>query len=223
MNLLKTTGFPLLIMLAFVFSAITFQSCNPDDCEDTEETCDTCMVVYKPNIYIYPEQELFLNITLDFPKGGGVVASIPEYGNGWEVTVDTAGKIDNKYDYLFYESEQPDVWQMNKGWCIKTENLTNFFTQNLSEYGFKGREINDFNEYWIPRFQNSDYYIFYPQTNELIDSVIELSFSEKPDNILRLFYVVHESDEDISEDLLQPSINPFSRDGFFVTEWGVIL
>lgn len=221
MKFLKTFALPLWVLLAFMASTTIFQSCNPDDCDEEIKPCDSCAVVYKPNIYIYPEQETFLNVQLGFPKGGGVIASIPEYGNGWNVTVDTLGKIDKKYDYLFYESEQPDVWQTQKGWCVKTENLSEFLTQNLNNYGFKEREINDFIEYWIPRFQQTDYYIFYPQTSTIINKVIELSFSEKPDNVLRLFYVVQESNKTIQLD--PPLINTFNREGYFVSEWGVVL
>lgn len=224
MKLLKNPAFTIFILSFLTIFAFSFQSCSPEDSEDDERTiCDTCAMVYKPNIYIYPEQEVQLLVSLSFPKGGAVTLSIPEYNGGWDVTVDTLGKIDNEYGYLFYESEQPDVWQMQDGWCIERENLQVFFENNLSSYGFSGREITDFTEYWIPRFQDSEYYTVFPQTETLINSVIELSFSETPDNILRLFYVVSESDEDISDQLNKPSIASFNREGYFVTEWGVIL
>ncbi|MCK5729455.1 MAG: hypothetical protein KAH68_00185, partial [Draconibacterium sp.] len=94
---------------------------------------------------------------------------------------------------------------------------------NLTIYGFEGKEIKDFTDYWIPRFITSDYYVIYPQNNEIIDSVIELNISQTPKNILRLFYVVQESNNDISNNLEEPSIDSFSRERFFVTEWGVVL
>lgn len=222
MKIIKTVILPIVTILTISFSSILFQSCNPDDCEENEPwVCDSCFSVDKPNIYIYPEQKTFLNVTLNYPKGGEVIASIPEYGSGWNVTVDTSGQIDGKYDYLFYESEQPDVWQMDQGWCIKTENMASFFTQNLGAYGFKGREIDDFNEYWIPRLRRAEYYMLFPQTNEIINSVIQLNFSETPDNILRLFYLVQESDVNVS--IEAPEIGAFNREGFFVTEWGIVL
>uniref|UniRef100_UPI00321779CC hypothetical protein n=1 Tax=uncultured Draconibacterium sp. TaxID=1573823 RepID=UPI00321779CC len=217
----KTTLLPIVLFLILSLPAMIFQSCEPDDCDDENNFCDTCIKVLKPNIYIYPERELQLDVSINFPRGGAVTLSIPEYGNGWSISVDTFGKIDDKYDYLFYESEQPDVCQMNKGWSIKQDSLTMFFTQNLKEYGFKGREIDDFIEFWIPRLKDSEYYQVYPQTNTIIDSVIELTFSEMPDNILRLFYLIEESNANTS--LQVPQINAFKREGFFVTEWGVIL
>jgi hypothetical protein len=222
MQLSKTIVFPIFVILVFVFSTTLFQGCNPDDCDDEiPSTCDTCIQLLKPNIYIYPVEEIRVNVWLTFPKGGAVTVSNPEYENGWYVTVDTTGNIDGKYDYLFYESEQPDVCQMKKGWCIKKDNLTQFFRENMSEYGFNCHEIDDFNEYWIPRFNSANYYLLYAQTNEIMDSVVKLNLSETPDNILRLFYVVKESDNSIL--LEAPEISVFNRTGFFVTEWGVIL
>ncbi|MDB4582268.1 hypothetical protein N9164_03880, partial [Draconibacterium sp.] len=205
MKLIKLVSFPLELLFTITFLGTFFQSCEPDDCEDKNVVpCDTCIRVLKPNIYIYPEEEILLSVSLDFPQGGEVIASIPDYGNGWDVNVETSGRIDGKYDYLFYESNQPDVWQMEKGWCLKKENLAEFFTNNLTVYGFEGQEIENFIEYWGPRFNTANYYLIYPQTNTLIDNVIELNFSEKPDNVLRLFYLVKEIDIDISEDLEIP-------------------
>lgn len=221
MKTFKSIFLPACFLILSVSLSTLFYGCNPDDCDDEEETCDTCMIAYKPNIYLYPESETVFDVQLHFPKGGGVITSIPTYGTGWTVSVDTAGIIDGKYDFLFYESEQPNVWQTEKGWCVKTEDLTTFFTLNLNEYGFKGREIDDFIDYWIPRFVTAEYYIIYPQTKEVIDDVIELSISDTPDNILRLFYLIEESNTSITIDT--PIINAFNRYGFYVSEWGVIL
>ncbi len=223
MKTFKSTFLPFLAVLLFSIPLLMLQSCDPEDCDDDENDngCDTCIQVLKPNIYIYPKQEVLLNVQIDFPRGGNVIASIPDYGNGWTVTVTPDGKIDGQYDYLFYESEQPNVFQTEKGWCIKTEDLDEFFRQNMAGFGFQGREINDFTEYWIPRLQNSEYYLMYPQTSQIIDEVIVLTFSETPDNIQRLFYLIQEADSAI--EMEAPEISSFNREDFFVAEWGVIL
>lgn len=223
MKSIKFLTYSLFTILTIVSLSCLTQSCNSDDCDDEEETCDTCIVAYKPNIYLYPEKETFLKVELSFPKGGGILTSIPEYGNGWSVSITPDGKINQQYDFLFYESEQPNVWQTQEGWCVKKQNLTEFFSNNLTDYGFTKREIEDFNAYWIPRLQNADFYVVFPQTKERIEQVIEMSLSETPDNFLRLFYLIHESGEDISEQLETPVITNFYRSGFVVTEWGVIL
>lgn len=223
MKTFKTFLLPFFFLNCLLLSSIYFQSCNPDDCEEEEEIQDTFPIALKPNIYIYPEEEIFLSVTLDFPEGGNVIASIPEYDNGWSFTVNTDGIIDNEFEFLFYESSQPDVWQMGKGWCVNRTKLSEFFTNSLSKFGFEGREIEDFIDYWLPQFQTSEYYCFFPQNKAILDRVIKLNFSTEPDNILRLFYVVENTETDKSADLIVPEIEEFSRTGFFITEWGVIL
>ncbi len=218
MKTTKILGLPLLILFYMIFS-VPFQSCEPDD---DEEECDTCNMVYKPNIYIYPTEQIDLSVKLNFPLGGEIVTSIPEYGTGWDINVDTSGLINNSYTYLFYESTQPDIWQRNYGWIVQTDKLESFFRQNMIDYGFNGREIDDFIEYWIPRLKNYPLYSICPQTKRIIDDVIQLDFSKQPENILRLFYVIKGQNQ-LQDKLTEPTIDDFKREGYFVTEWGVIL
>jgi hypothetical protein len=197
-------------------------TCKDSTCFEDLDTIDH-PVVYKPNIYIYPKSKIQLTVKIDFPLGGNVVKSIPEYGNGWNVTVSPNGEIDNKYTYLFYESEQPNIWQNESGWIIKKTDLQAFFETNLKSYGFSNQEIKDFTDYWIPRFNSYEYFTIYPQTNELIDKAISINYSVVPDKILRLFYVVKTSQDLPLVKLKQPIIKPFERTGYYITEWGVIL
>ena len=110
------------IAITYLITTSTFQSCKKDDVE-----CDTCVVAYKPNIYLYPIEKTQLKVNLEFPKGGKVIKSIPEYGKGWNISVDTNGIISESYSYLFYESSQPNIWQREYGWTIKVEELEFFF------------------------------------------------------------------------------------------------
>jgi len=208
----KSLAFSLLFII-YLMIALPFQSCDPDD-RDRE--------VYKPNIYIYPIEKIELTVKLDFPKGGKILTSIPEYGTGWNVLVDTNGLIDNTYSYLFYESIQPDVWQRKKGWISETDDLESFFRKNLSDYGFECREIDDFIEHWIPRLDDYKYYSIYPQTKSIIEEVILLDFSKQPDNMLRLHYFISGHNQ-LPDALTPPTIDRFNREGYFVTEWGVVL
>ncbi|MDX8340942.1 PKD domain-containing protein [Draconibacterium sp. IB214405] len=176
------------------------------------------VMVYKPNIYLYPQEELDICLDVSFPMGGEITASIPEYGNQWCVTVDTDGKIDGEYDFLFYESSQPNIFQHEKGWCVKQSELTAFFETNLEAYNFAPAEIDDFLECWIPQLSENEYYLIYPQTNEIIDQVIAFDFSVNPNHINRLFYGFKGTDEFTT--LEEPEIVSFARDGFTVMEWG---
>ena len=219
MNTIKKFGLSLLFIICLII-ALPFQSCEPEVIDVTE--CDTCIVAYKPNIYIYPQNNIQLTVNLGFPLGGEIITSIPEYGTGWNVFVDTTGLIDNKYSFLFYESIQPDIWQNNYGWITKKSELESFFRKNMADYGFRGKEIDDFIDYWIPRLQNYSFYSIYPQTAKLIEFVIKLDFSKEPDNLLRLFYVIKGHNQ-LQDKLIEPTIDNFKREGYYTTEWGVIL
>lgn len=184
---------------------------------------DTSLVfVEKPNIYLYPQTTCNLSVALEFPRGGSVIQSIPLYSGGWNVSVEPSGKIDRQYDYLFYESKIPDVYQYNSGWIVSRDTLTSFFSNNLLLIGFNKRETSDFIEYWIPRLIDYPYYYIYPQFADEIGKVICLKFSESPDNVLRLFYII-QGTTNKGRMLPAPTIPQFKRTGFAVTEWGVIL
>jgi hypothetical protein len=182
---------------------------------------EECLIALKPNIYLYPTVVTDLSVFLSFPQTGQVTVSIPEYSKGWHVRVDPNGKIDNAYTYLYYESAQPDVWQKKQGWSVAKTDLEAFFIANLKEYSFSQTEINDFTEYWLPILTEYPYFQIFPQNNDIIDPVIKLSIFRSPDNIQRLFYYIEGVEQ--KTDLPVPLIDKtFSRQGFYVTEWGVV-
>lgn len=180
-------------------------------------------VALKPNIYIYPTEKMQLSVNLSFPLGGNILTSIPEYNSGWNISVEPSGEIDNEYTYLFYESAQPSVWQTKAGWQVQKTGLTQFFTTNMTSYGFNKQEITDFIDYWIPLLVDKEYYTIYPQTNKEIDQAISINFSTSPDKIMRLFYFIEGFDKKPKHELEEPVIPSFERTGFYVTEWGVLL
>jgi hypothetical protein len=180
------------------------------------------VVVMKPNIYLYPQTARTLSVALEFPLGGSVIQSIPLYSNGWKVNVEPSGKIDQQYDYIFYESKNPDAYQYGSGWIVGKDTLTSFFSNNLLLDGFSEREKDDFIEYWIPRLVDHPYYAIYPQFAGEIEKTIQLKISESPDNMLRLFYII-KGTMNKDQTLSVPTIPQFKRNGFVVTEWGVIL
>lgn len=179
------------------------------------------VTVKKPNIYLYPTEPAKINLSLNFLKGGRLIKSIPKYPKKWQdISVKTDGKINSRYDFLFYEVGMRDTWQYSHGWVVKRENLSLFFRLNMEEYGFNKAEIDDFMAYWIPKLNTAEYYAVYPQTSTEIDPVIQIQCDPEPDSVLRLFYVFREMGGFV--DLPQPFIRYFLRDGFVLTEWGGI-
>ena len=190
--------------------------------EPTPKPTDTShVVVYKPNIYLYPQIKSVVSVKLEFPYGGTIIASIPDYLGEWRIEAEPTGKIENQYDYLFYESDTPDLYQYNSGWIVSRDSLFTFFKNNLSVTGFKESEISDFTMYWVPRLTNHKFYIIYPQYTDDINKVIKLKISPLPDNTIRLFYVI-KGTETNGINLATPIIPNYKRDGFVVAEWGVV-
>jgi len=179
-------------------------------------------IAYKPNIYLYPEQETMLDVKIDFPKGGVVTVSDPDYGEGWNnITVTPQGIINDKHDFLFYESATSDFEIPEKGWVLAQTDLEEFFIRNMKATGFKGREIDDFIEFWIPIFKEHKFYEIYPLYQKELDEKIVLNCSQQPDNMQRLIYIVKGRADNVIK-LAEPKIPAFERKGFVVTEWGVI-
>ena len=177
------------------------------------------MFVKKPNIYIYPTNEKQLTVSLSFPQGGYVTQSEPFYDNGWTITVDPSGLINETYRFLFYECKVPHSFQTNQGWIVAREDLGEFFRDNLLQYGFLDNEITDFLEYWIPNLQAYPWYNIYPQDQEKINQSIILHFSDEPESVQRVYYLFEGKSESTGK-LATPNIPVFVRKGFTVVEWG---
>lgn len=216
-----TILFSLILTGLLLLSSTGCKKSSPTDPIDMDTT-NVGPVVRKPNIYIYPEEKSLIAIKLEFPMGGSVIESIPKYSGEWIVEVEPTGRINNQYDYLFYECQTPDAYQYDFGWSVSRDSLELFFKNNLSSSGFKGREIDDFIDYWIPRLREYPNYIIYPQFINVIDKIVKLKINKTPDSLLRLFYVIKGS-ENKNTLLQKPVIPKFERNGFAVVEWGVVI
>jgi hypothetical protein len=171
-----------------------------------------------PNLYLYPEGELDVQVTLSFPSGGHVTVSEPEYGSGWDVHVEPDGTIDGTYGYLFYEAALPQDYDTSTGWILDGLALEDELRTLLTDLGHATNEIDDFVEYWVPELEGYPWYAVYPQDPE---PLVQLHITPTPDDILRTLWVFHPLNYPIS--LVEP-LPPvvFPREGFVAAEWGVL-
>ncbi|MCP4704329.1 MAG: hypothetical protein GY865_06945 [candidate division Zixibacteria bacterium] len=176
-------------------------------------------VIYAPNVYLYPETTSDISVDISFPNGGRVVESKPPYNNGWNVNVTPEGIIDGEYEYLFYDTKQPIALNYHSGWLLDGSNLENEIRYLLLNLGFIGREIDDFVEYWLPKFGTTPYLAVYPQD---VESLITLTINPVPDNLLRMIFFFRPLNESIELEEL-PLPDAIQRDGFTAVEWGGIL
>ena len=179
-------------------------------------------MVDKPNLYLYPTETTDVSVRLGLNSGCEVTQSIPEYGGGWDVTVEPSGLIDDEYTYLFYEAEIPRAYPMRSGWSVPVEGLATFFDETLNAYGFTEAETADFLDFWLLHLPPAQSYAVYPLTEPAgLDSLVELAISPAPDVLFRLWLVI--APNETPPELPPPVIEPVERNGFSAVEWGVIL
>ena len=213
---MKFLGIIILSVLAIMIG------CNDNSTEPNTDDLDSNVVVRKPNLYIYPESEINLNIKIDFPLGGEIIDSHPHYDEGWFVNVNPDGMINDEYGYLFYEFTVPDFYQKDFGWIVEKNNLEDFFRENMKTAGFSEIEISDFIEYWIPELIDFPFYAIYPQFRNTVDLMTEIQFSVEVDHLYRLHYYLEGLNNQKLE-LEKPIMVTSRRKGFYAMEWGVII
>lgn len=209
----------LILFIPFLFISY---SCEVKSTTEPIYNDTTSAVDRKPNLYIYPNQTLTLSVEILFPNGGKILESIPEYQNSWNVIVNPNGKINDTYDYLFYECKMANLTQKEYGWVIERTNLKDFFIENLTTSGFNKNETNDFVEYWLPLLTDYKYFEIYPQYKSTLDEMVKINFSIEPEYFYRLHYLIKGRNNN-QVDLVKPNIENAKRENYFAVEWGVIL
>ena len=177
----------------------------------------------KPNIYLYPEEKTDVIVSFDHPEL--LTTVIPDYSGNWSVTAEPDGTLHSEngqdYSYLFYESEtQPFFFGNKEGWLIKADERAERYTEILTEYGFNEKEIADFVEFWVEKLPEGVDYMMYPNVTEVIDKAMPVSFSTEPDSIFRIWFTFEVYDD---QEVPEPEVEEFIRDGFTVVEWGGVI
>tara|TARA_Y100000310_G_scaffold337773_1_gene425736 strand:- start:2245 stop:2874 length:630 start_codon:yes stop_codon:yes gene_type:complete len=179
----------------------------------------TGVKVKKPAVYLYPEEDSFIDVSVQV--NGKITKSIPDYINGWNVFVTEKGIINGKYDYLFYEADLRKVKLPDGGWIVKYEELDNWLEDNLIRFGLNKKEKEQFIEYWANELPESRYYLIKLLDEEFLEKNMKLVINPIPDSVIRLDFYFKPIDERI--DIREPEIKTPKREGFVVVEWGGIL
>jgi len=183
----------------------------------------------KPIIYAYNNKEIETKIEMELT--GELTFSYPEYEEGWDVVVKKEGLslIKNKtktYPYLFWEGETPGLnFQSSnsnfQGFQINTDSTIQFLENQCGLFGFNQIETTDFITFWAPRIQQHEVAKIEFLLDKQYDVIGKLKVTPKPDNTRRLYIFFQGSDDfDPSLQYEQVDIEPFSRNGFTILEWG---
>jgi len=198
---------------------------------ETQNTWTWATPWCKPAIYLYPEKETELNVKLRLD--GRLTMSNPPYDSitGWNVIASPDGRIQQltthnpqlitSFPYLYYEANLNNIEIPKEGYVVEKEKLEIFLTKLLSDIGFNSQETGDFNKYWLPRLTEKPYYFITLLPEELINAKEALSFSVKPETIIRTRVVFEGLYVPIRVRPLTPlRSDPVKRQGFTVTDWG---
>lgn len=173
----------------------------------------------KTVIYLYPEQETTVSVSLDYV--GTLTSTYPAYENGWTVTAEPDGTLydenGDEYSYLFWEGENNTDYDFSTGFCVAGADTADFLREKLAEIGLTPREYNEFIVYWLPKMQDNPYNLISFQSECYTDTA-KLDIDPTPDNVLRVFMAwkpLHRA-----QNIEPQTFTPFARDGFTVVEWG---
>ena len=179
-----------------------------------QEECDA-----KPVIYLYPEQETAVSVSLDY--AGTLTATYPAYEDGWHVTAEPDGTLydeaGNEYSYLFWEGENKTDYDFSKGFCVAGADTADFLREKLAEIGLTPCEYNEFIVYWLPKMQGNAYNLISFQSTAYTDTA-KLDIAPTPDSLLRVFMAWKPLSR--PQNIEPQMFAPFARDGFTVVEWG---
>lgn len=101
---------------------------------------------------------------------------------------------------------------------VKKEESQAFLWEKLALIGLNNKEINDFVVYWLPQLEQNEQNFIHFRINDDIDHTSVLEVKPEPDSRIRLFMEFKPVDPDFR---IQPqSLQPCSRKGFTLVEWG---
>lgn len=176
-------------------------------------------VAYKPVIYLYPEEQTWVNVELTLD--GELTCTYPAYKKGWTMTaypdgtlVDDAGQT---YNYLYWEGETRTTWDMSQGFCVKGADTAAFLEDALEKLGLNRREANEFIVYWLPLMEENPYNIISFQ-EDTYTSAAALAVTPTPDTVIRVFMAWQGVDAPVA--ITPQTLTAPERTGFTVVEWG---
>ena len=180
------------------------------------------VVILKPVIYLYPETEQDIEVSLVL-RNGEFETLYPKFNmeNGWKVRAKENGSLllnGKEYNYLYWEGTGNFGIDRAKGYCVKGEETEKFLEEKLEQLGLNRREANEFIVYWLPLMEKNKYNYISFETDSYIENA-ELSVSPKPDTVIRVYMSWYGSEEYVDVIAPEEIVTP-ERKGFTVVEWG---
>ncbi|MGL1934105.1 MAG: hypothetical protein OCD01_03765 [Fibrobacterales bacterium] len=172
-----------------------------------------------PYIYLYPETTQDIEISMTFNRNAQIIKSIPTYNRGWKVRATPEGRLDDTYDFLFYDFAADKRPDRSEGWLVSFDEYKAKVPQILENLNLNEAEIEDFMDFWTPYFDKRNDTPFFAFYMEDLEEYNTLHVTPTPDALLRVFLYVELVD--FYKEIPAPTIAPFERTGFTAVEWGI--
>ena len=175
----------------------------------------------KPVIYLYPEAETEVTVSLDY--GGELTCVYPAFDGGasWSVTAAPDGTLTDAagqtYNYLYWEGVSDADYDFSEGFCVPGGDTAAFLEDALAALGLNRREANEFIVYWLPRMEANPYNLIAFQTTAHTDHA-RLTVVPAPDTVLRVFMAWKPLERPV--ELPPQTLTAPERTGFTLVEWG---
>lgn len=179
-------------------------------------------LVYKPVIYLYPEEETEVSVELGYPDA--LTVSYPLYKDGWTVMAAPGGDLVDMETgrglySLYYESRSAYAFRVEaEGFVVKGEDTAAFLEEKLAVLGLTDQEAEEFIIYWLPILQENPYtYIRFAQPEEM-EANMPLAIEPAPDTLIRVLMTWKALNVPIP--VSEQVLTAVKRDGFTAVEWG---
>ena len=187
-------------------------------CTPSEE--DPAALGAKPVIYLYPEAETEVTVSLDYD--GELTCVYPAMEDGvWTVTAAPDGTLTDAagqtYSYLYWEGVSDAEYDFSQGFCVPGGDTAAFLEGALADLGLTRREANEFIVYWLPRMEGNAYNLIAFQTTAYTDHA-RLTVDPAPDTVLRVFMAWKPLERSVQ--LPPQTLDGPERAGFTLVEWG---
>ena len=221
----------LIVVSCLVVASLSFlAACDTHEKKGNHEVLDE-----KPVVYVYPEEEQGLTMTIDVKGTLDMVYPAPERQvqteegtrASWTISAAPDGTLTDAsgrtYPYLFWDGpvrqESPQ-----QGFVVAREDTVPFLEEKLALLGLTDKEAADFITYWAPRIRANEYTFVSFDASSYAQQVT-YSFTDEagapvePDTFIRVFVTIREAD---ANTVVQPQTFAPSptRTGFTVVEWG---
>ena len=174
----------------------------------------------KPIIYIYPEKEMDVEVTVSNPEK--LTVTYPKYNDGWKVKVLKDGTLidrnNKKYYALYWEGKGDNNTIKSDGFVVKGEDVASFLEEKLEILGLNYKESNEFIMYWLPKLESNKYNYIRFKTMDEINKNMKLTINPEPDTLIRIMMEYKGLDKKI--DVKEQKLERRERSGYTVVEWG---